>query len=190
LARLSIPGAARITGSSFFILVFSRSASSHLLHVDVDHSTGESFLFKSIGEEGQVRIFKWCARSSFSLPPIIASCIFALTNLRAFILPGQGRIRFMSYLTFIASQWGTSFLSPSDLSDPSPLPFSTHFATLARLLALFHEYSDSVGLYIDSELAHGSTARSLTFANEPLASESKFEVLGLEVWGIGGGSAR
>lgn len=47
------------------------------------------------------------------------------------------------------------------------------------------ECRDSVGVYVDSELSRGSTASSRTFGNEPLASEAKFEVLGLEVWGIG-----
>ena len=48
------------------------------------------------------------------------------------------------------------------------------------------------GLWLDDTLTDGSSARSPTFANEPLCSPGtrqgetvKFECVGLEVWGVG-----
>jgi len=54
------------------------------------------------------------------------------------------------------------------------------------------------GLYLSSALLEGSSARSITFNNDVLCGEpgidgaaegkmTKFEVMGLEVWGLGPG---
>lgn len=43
------------------------------------------------------------------------------------------------------------------------------------------------GLWVDDDLNVGISDRSLTFGNEPLSSEgSKFRIIGLEVWRVGG----
>jgi hypothetical protein len=61
-------------------------------------------------------------------------------------------------------------------------------------LILYHDSDGSYGLYLDDTLYEGTSARSITFANDVLCSASGprlaggaigFECVGVEVWGIG-----
>jgi hypothetical protein len=66
------------------------------------------------------------------------------------------------------------------------------------LLTSLNREDGKTGLYLSSALLEGSSARCITFNNDVLCGEpgiesaaegktTKFEVMGLEVWGLGPG---
>lgn len=105
--------------------------------------------------------------------------------------------------TFPPSSYPPSSLSRLFLISQSKMAcfffvFLTLFFVVALLACMFiatdlsvHYRDGNYGLYLDSTLTDGSSARCLTFDNEPLCSAGPkqgdsitFECVGLEVWGV------